>query len=284
MKKMSLILAFICLMVIPALANDPGVPDTIIIQDRVYVPYNPGNWSSVLVPVYFVTDDSVADMTVPTLWASSDNQIFIDSVIWHGVFNSWDDTWYQIAADSALLHLSGWSDLGGDPNPPLFTNLQRVLGYEIRFAISPTANPQIVTIDTTRDRRLGSANFGPLDGGASFTPQIVPGSIYYGIATGIEDQKALPTEFKIAQNYPNPFNPVTKIDFALPKSGMVTLDVFNLLGQKVKTLISEPMEAGFHSVIWNGQDASGKSVPSGAYFYKITAGDYRDAKKMMLLK
>ncbi len=89
----------------------------------------------------------------------------------------------------------------------------------------------------------------------------------------------IPEDFKLKHNYPNPFNPSTTIEFALPRASYVTLEIHNILGAKVETLVSRSMSAGSYSVIW---DAS--SVPSGVYFYKIEAGDFFQTKKMTLIK
>jgi hypothetical protein len=95
---------------------------------------------------------------------------------------------------------------------------------------------------------------------------------------------ALPTEFELSQNNPNPFNPTTEISFALPKDAKVNLSVFNVLGQRVTTLVDEYMTAGYQTVAWNGTDYSGNTVASGVYFYKIDADDFTATKKMLLLK
>lgn len=267
-----------------AYAVDPGVPDTVIYQSGIYVPYNPGNWSRVQVNVYIVTDDSVSDFTLPTAWVSSDDQIYLDSIYWGDVFSNWDDTWYRISQDSNFASIIGWADLGGPDNPPLYTGLQRVLGMQLIFKIRPTATRQIVTIDTTRDRRTGSANFGMPDGANSFTPRIVPGSFNYGVGTGIEAEAGLPSDYILKQNFPNPFNPTTNIEFAIPVSGQVVLEVFNLLGQRINTIHSGVLEAGTHTFTWNGTNDSGQPVPSGVYFYRLSAGDFIQTREMMLLK
>ncbi|HDZ11701.1 MAG TPA: T9SS type A sorting domain-containing protein, partial [Bacteroidetes bacterium] len=93
----------------------------------------------------------------------------------------------------------------------------------------------------------------------------------------------VPNEFNISQNYPNPFNPVTTIRFVLPKSGFVQLSVFNILGQKVRTLVDENRKAGFYNVIWDGRNDFGNSVPSGIYYYKFTAGKFHSIKRMILM-
>ncbi len=89
----------------------------------------------------------------------------------------------------------------------------------------------------------------------------------------------IPVSFKLGQNYPNPFNPVTKISYALPKQGFVTLKVYDILGKEVATLVNEVKNAGEYSVEFNAGNLS-----SGVYFYKFESGGFSDIKKLMLLK
>ncbi|HPG40862.1 MAG TPA: FlgD immunoglobulin-like domain containing protein [bacterium] len=103
-------------------------------------------------------------------------------------------------------------------------------------------------------------------------------------ATGIEDGKALPTEFKVAQNYPNPFNPETTIKYQVPKSVHVSMNIYNINGQKIRTLVNEEKQAGYYSVIWNGKNDSGVAVASGIYIMQIQAGDYMKVIRMSFLK
>ncbi|NOY79201.1 MAG: T9SS type A sorting domain-containing protein [Calditrichaeota bacterium] len=95
---------------------------------------------------------------------------------------------------------------------------------------------------------------------------------------------ALPQEFHLSQNYPNPFNPETTIRFTLPKSGHVQLVIFNLLGQKVRTLLNEDRKAGFYNLRWDGRDEFGNAVPSGIYYYSIKAGAFHATKRMILAR
>ncbi|MCK4462596.1 MAG: PD40 domain-containing protein [candidate division Zixibacteria bacterium] len=90
---------------------------------------------------------------------------------------------------------------------------------------------------------------------------------------------SLPTEFSLSQNYPNPFNPVTTISFSLPVVSHVTLEVYNVMGQRVTTVADGFYEAGVHACEWDGS-----SVASGVYFYRIETDAYTETKKMMLLK
>ncbi len=85
-------------------------------------------------------------------------------------------------------------------------------------------------------------------------------------------------------NYPNPFNPETTISFSLAAKSDVRIDVFNILGQKVKTLVSGQMEAGSHKIVWQGKDQYDHQVGSGVYFYKMKTGRYTSVKKMLLIK
>jgi hypothetical protein len=88
-----------------------------------------------------------------------------------------------------------------------------------------------------------------------------------------------PSQFELSQNYPNPFNPTTQIKFRLTKTGNVTLSVFNILGQKVATLLNGKFNAGSHQVIFDGQ-----RLASGVYTYQLKAGDRVQTRKMLLVK
>lgn len=90
---------------------------------------------------------------------------------------------------------------------------------------------------------------------------------------------AVPHEFYVAQNYPNPFNPSTTFEFSLAADSHVDLTVFNVLGQRVETVVDDRLSAGIHQVVW---DAS--RVSSGVYFYRLIAGENTETRKMMLLK
>ncbi|MBM4160896.1 MAG: T9SS type A sorting domain-containing protein [Ignavibacteria bacterium] len=103
--------------------------------------------------------------------------------------------------------------------------------------------------------------------------------------TDIEETPIIPTEFSLAQNYPNPFNPSTTIRFGLPKEAPVTLEIYNLLGMKVRTLMTgDRMSAAFYNISWDGKDDSGVSLPSGIYIYRIVADKFVSSKKMTLVK
>jgi hypothetical protein len=93
-----------------------------------------------------------------------------------------------------------------------------------------------------------------------------------------------PKDYKLYQNYPNPFNPTTQIEFQLPQQAKMTIKIYNIMGQEVKTLVDEVKEAGYHTIVWNGLDNSGTPVSSGIYYYRMLTGSYSEVKKMVLLR
>lgn len=94
----------------------------------------------------------------------------------------------------------------------------------------------------------------------------------------------LPDKLMLNQNYPNPFNPSTSISFGLPKSSEVSLVVYNMMGQEVATLVNNQLNAGHHSITWNGRDNQGHAVGSGIYIYRLRAGTNVFSKKMTFVK
>lgn len=112
-----------------------------------------------------------------------------------------------------------------------------------------------------------------------------PNQLANPLAGGVLDIQTTPTEFALLQNFPNPFNPDTTIGYELAESADVTLQIYNVVGQVVRTLIAaEPQSVGRYQVRWDGMDDRGMPVSSGIYFYQISAGKFQDVRKLMLLK
>lgn len=97
-------------------------------------------------------------------------------------------------------------------------------------------------------------------------------------------EESTPSEFSLYQNYPNPFNPYTNFRFTLATSAHVKIEIYNIVGQRVRTLVDVDMKAGVYVADWDGKNDKGKSVSSGIYLYRMQAGDFTDMKKMLLLK
>jgi len=112
------------------------------------------------------------------------------------------------------------------------------------------------------------------------------GSYTYIVTNVAQNQvhQSIPVEFNLFQNYPNPFNPTTTIRYTIPKKSKVTIKIYNLLGEEVKTLADIVQQGGTYTLHWNGMAEEGLLCPSGLYIYSIKAGNFIDTKKLMLIR
>lgn len=120
-----------------------------------------------------------------------------------------------------------------------------------------------------------------------FNPPVMTNTVTNTIGpVRVDEQEIEPASarFELLQNYPNPFAPGTQIHFGLSKSTHVRLEIYNLMGQKVASLVDRKVEAGQHTVEWQGRDSNGRPVPTGLYFYRLTAGNFTSTRKMTLLR
>jgi hypothetical protein len=279
MPRVILILLLTALLSIPVLAQDPGLPDSLII-DIVYAELGT---PSVMLPVYVVTDDPVAEIVMPLQWESSDDLINLAGAYFFNTMLEWDET--SDSVDLVYNHMIVWgeSDTGGDPNPVLNTDYQRELAMFIRVVMHEGADEQFVPVYNYIDAVWGDVQFTLDDGETSFIPVVVPGGVYYQ-TVGIDDDVSLPSEISLDQNYPNPFNPGTEISFTIPSESKVSLEVYDILGRRITTLLSGNLDAGHYTARWEGTNECGNSVSTGMYFYTLSVGDTRLSKKMLLLK
>jgi hypothetical protein len=165
----------------------------------------------------------------------------------------------------------------------------RILLATMTFVLEDTMT---VCIDTcfwppnSRVSYVGDTGIGkiprPGTGTGSFEMCFGPSVSYVREIGDFEEGR--PSEFSLSQNYPNPFNPYTNFRFTLAKSAHVKIEIFNIVGQRVRTLVDEDMKAGVYLADWDGKDEKGNAVSSGIYFYRMQAGDFSDMKKMLLVK
>jgi hypothetical protein len=94
----------------------------------------------------------------------------------------------------------------------------------------------------------------------------------------------VPSAYGLSQNYPNPYNPQTQIAYQLPQAGMVSLKIYNIKGELVRTLVTEHKPAGYHTVMWDSRNQAGAEVSSGIYFYRMVSGEFSATKKMVMIK
>jgi hypothetical protein len=197
------------------------------------------------------------------------------------VFNAEAQLGYTVTWHSkAFTDGGGWNEVGGD---------------DYRFTLKDTASDwtRYTAIFTARSNATHAsirARSWHLWTGVSWWDDLEFSELSPFIATGVEDDNlpqalsAVPSEYALGQNYPNPFNPVTEIEFSVPMAGPVQLEVFNMLGQKVATLVNEVKTAGTWHARWNASDSFGGKVSSGLYLDRLTAPGFSTTKRMVLLK
>jgi len=145
----------------------------------------------------------------------------------------------------------------------------------IMTAFNSTENPDLTCIDVD-DETWSNANWTGIDAWTSFSTDCS--------ALDVSEEPIIVKEYKLHDAYPNPFNPTTTLRYDLPDDANVSITIYDLMGRKIRTLVREQMSAGHHASIWNASNDLGSSVSAGVYVYTITANDYRDVKKMILLK
>ena len=135
----------------------------------------------------------------------------------------------------------------------------------------PVADAQVQLFDLTNLRRGAIAR------------AMTDGTGYFALPLAAPTGRALPARFALGPNYPNPFNPSTIIPYQLPVADHVRLEVFNLLGQRIATLVDAERSAGMHTATWHATDGAGRAVAAGVYIYRMTVGEERQTGRMVLI-
>jgi len=168
---------------------------------------------------------------------------------------------------------------------PLNYNLQYSTKIDFSDAktISGISNPSQIITGLQKDQlyywRVCSTN-----AKGQFSAYSEVGTFVVNTTTAVEKTETIPTQFALEQNYPNPFNPTTMINYSLPNNAFVILRIYDMLGREIKTLVNNQMSAGKYSIAWKGEDNNGNKVTSGIYIYRISAGNFSTARKMVVLK
>ncbi|HJL77794.1 MAG TPA: T9SS type A sorting domain-containing protein, partial [Candidatus Marinimicrobia bacterium] len=135
--------------------------------------------------------------------------------------------------------------------------------------------PTLELIDPTQDNALG-VNWSASEGHGS------PGVINTSLS--IQNITIVPDGFMVFNNYPNPFNPTTIISYVLPIDASVTITIHDIMGRKVRTLVNSRQTAGFKTIQWNATNDNRQPVAAGIYIYTVQSGEFRQSRKMLLLK
>jgi hypothetical protein len=184
-----------------------------------------------------------------------------------------------LEADQDLLKTTGGET-------PLFRNWadtpgEVIIANAVINGTSVTGGGDLVRLTFKVLREFEDAARFEIAQGIVFDPERLSNPV---VTQGVLNVESTPTEFALFQNFPNPFNPETTIKYNLSESADVTVQIYNVVGQVVRSLVAERQSAGRYQVQWSGKDDRGVTVSSGIYFYQISAGKFHDVRKLMLLK
>jgi hypothetical protein len=290
------------LFAVPAFAQDTGVLDTVRwVPESTTWTINSAEDSLFSIELFGWTDQSMTGISIgfkiPTSTGGGsgrDDSLIVVDTFDFTMSTSMPVPWGWSAVDSArfanpyIRHSEFNGCLLGRIYPTFPLNTSTKIGDLIIKIPDPTMLPNEfdIAIDSVFFPPAGYFKFSP-GSGSGYPPEYVGATIHVdNIVLDADDDlgEIKPESYRLNQNTPNPFNPSTTISFYNEAKGHVNLAIYNLLGQKVKTLIDWEMAPGQQDVLWDGTDNNSENVSSGIYFYRLSAGDFHDIKKMMLLK
>jgi len=264
--------------------DDPGIQDSLIFVCNPDVIFPENNYQICFLNIYAITDDSIACFSLPIRWDAISGGVYAGpGTQYLPPFHCSDQHYDTIISDQNYIRLFACATGESEECRPLFTDGERALIAVVRLIIPPNPHSQLVVFDTTYDDRLGRVAFTDELGEVDITPGIQRGFLSIG-TMAVDDERIVPDAFSLSQNYPNPFNASTAIKFSLPYAEHVRLDIYDLTGRNIKTLIDDNLETGQHSIIWDGVNYAGFSAPSGLYFYTLRTDDGALTRKMSMIK
>ncbi len=235
------------------------------------------NGRSVALNINAYNGEPVSKIDLALIYSSY--SLVYDSIIYNGT-RSVTSSSRSVSPDSTHRQLLVTLNFSTTPLPPGSGPLATLI-----FDIPAGAAEEKVIIDSASYLGITPTQFTTSDG-LTFTPYFRSGFVNIKAGTAAEEKNlvVLPQKYSLGQNYPNPFNPSTIIKFDLPRTSEVTLEVFNILGRKVRTLIDRRMSAGSYNVTFDGKGEDKKQLSTGVYFYRLRAEGYEQSRSMMLLK
>ena len=185
-----------------------------------------------------------------------------------------------VLPDSILT--GGLANAGGMVAGPL----QHMFSWYFSLTGVADGETKQLYIDSTKIGPAGDFTYVDVNG-STITPKFgakLSFSVTFKPSSDVKIDNLIPAKFELTQNHPNPFNPATKFSYSLVRKGKVNISVFNILGQKVTTLVDGERDAGVYEEVWTGQDDAGQAVASGVYFYKLVTDGFEQTRKMLLMK
>ncbi len=264
--------------------SDQGNCDTLFVTGCYPGPCSPG--TEIAIAVWAYHDEFLPGVSIPLKYKNPQTDIFLDSakLTSFSSFGITSDTVIDRSAGTIIYFFIGITGGTLPPGTDTFMN--------IYFRTGTTSwDPSISQpIDTFTIGGPGGQGLAFVDtAGNYFVPYLSDGFAGPCICSDVKEDNRFPStlrpsSFSLSQNYPNPFNTETVITFALPHASRVRIEIFNILGQRVRDLVDEQVSSGYKKVVWDGKDNRGKFVTSGIYFYRITTDEFVDVRKMALLK
>jgi len=279
MKRLTTIILAVVLgtmFVSMAQAKDTGNKDVLRLSDEVY---ENGEWK---VAVHVVNDEALAALDIPLRFGQPNEPIELVRVDFAERVADWDFTHAQIDNQAKTVILGLISELVNmRPNADMKVSASGSTKIaDLVFRVSEGHTPQFTTFTTQSPGHELTFIYNQEVEGKLQVQSIQP---EFEANVNFKGGSTLPTEYALSQNFPNPFNPSTSFALSLPEASDYSIRVFNITGQLVKSY-SGHLEAGVHTIVWDGRNEQGSSVASGVYFYKAEASGFAETRKMMMLK
>jgi len=258
-------------------AKDTGNKDVLRLSDAVY---ENGEWK---VAVHVINDEQLAALDIPLRFAQPNENIDLVRVDFAERVADWDFTHAQIDNEAKTVILGLISELVNvRPNADMKVSASgNTKIADLVFKAGEGQVPLFATFTTESPGHELTFIYNQEVEGKLQVQSIQPGFEANLDFKGGAEQ--LPTVYALSQNFPNPFNPSTSFALSLPEASDYNVRIFNITGQAVKSY-SGHLEAGVHTIVWDGRNEQGSSVASGVYFYKAEASGFTETRKMMMLK
>ncbi|MCI0329676.1 MAG: T9SS type A sorting domain-containing protein [candidate division Zixibacteria bacterium] len=278
-----LVPAFVFAAMAPGSRPDPGNPDKVYFGEPSFPADN-----KVVVAINVKNDEPVTALDIPLKYGNPDEGVILEKVDFEFPDNRVGNFQFKfskindkaktvlIGLVSSAMSLEEDMQPGSGPVAYLHFTVTDDRMTEFTLDLDNSKAPSH-TLTLIENRVVGENGRDVIDFKPGFTPTPIKLDRAGSGAT-------LPKEYSLRGNYPNPFNAKTVISFALPKESRVSLDIYNILGQKVKTLVNGMMPAGYQKIEWDGTDHNGLGVSSGVYLYKLKADEFSRVNRMTLLK
>jgi hypothetical protein len=278
MKRFTTILLAIAvgaMLVSVATAKDTGNRDVLRLSDAVL---EDGEWK---VAVHVINDEALAALDIPLRYGQPGDGIELVRVDFANRVADWDFTHAQIDNQAKTVILGLISELVNmRPNADMKVSAEgNTKIADLVFRVSDGFEPEFTTFTTKSPGHELTFIYNQEVEGKLQVESITPRFEAHVELKG----SVLPEEYALSQNFPNPFNPSTSFTLSLPEASDYSIRIFNITGQMVKTYAGH-LEAGNHTITWDGSNQQGGKVASGVYFYKAEASQFTETRKMMMLK